>query len=141
MVQFLRGKMFQSVADVEVVVEEFLLPKIKSGFTRHSRNWLKNGRRPLNMRACILYIELLILYVLANNIFISNPTLFMGHPQYVLPQEKSICHSSLGTQNIRINNTDLGYRPTAYFKYQNRLILLRDWNEVTRIYVTAKGEG
>jgi hypothetical protein len=43
MAQFLRGKMFQSVADVEVAVEEFLLPKIKSGFTRHSRNWLKSG--------------------------------------------------------------------------------------------------
>jgi histone-lysine N-methyltransferase SETMAR len=42
MAQFLRGKKFQSVADLEVAVEEFLLPKIKSGFTRHSRNWLKN---------------------------------------------------------------------------------------------------
>jgi hypothetical protein len=43
MAQLLRGKKFQSVADVEVAVEEILLPKIKSGFTRHSRNWLKNG--------------------------------------------------------------------------------------------------
>jgi hypothetical protein len=43
MAQFLRGKKFQSVADVEVAVEDFLLPKIKSHFTRHSRNWLKNG--------------------------------------------------------------------------------------------------
>jgi histone-lysine N-methyltransferase SETMAR len=41
MAQFLRGKKFQSVADMEVALEEFLLPKIKSGFTRHSRNWLK----------------------------------------------------------------------------------------------------
>jgi hypothetical protein len=40
--QFLRGKKFQTVADVEVVVE-LLLPKIKSCFTRHSRNWLKMG--------------------------------------------------------------------------------------------------
>jgi hypothetical protein len=40
--QFLHGKKFQSVAGVEVVFE-FMLPKIKSGFTRHSRNWLKNG--------------------------------------------------------------------------------------------------
>jgi hypothetical protein len=38
MAQILRGKMFQSVAEVEVAVEELLLPKIKSGFTRHSRN-------------------------------------------------------------------------------------------------------
>jgi hypothetical protein len=43
MAQFLCGKKFQSVVDVEVVVEEFLLQKMKSGFTRHSRNWLKNG--------------------------------------------------------------------------------------------------
>jgi hypothetical protein len=43
MAQFLRGKRFQSVADVEVAVEELLLPKIKSNFTRHSKNWLKNG--------------------------------------------------------------------------------------------------
>jgi histone-lysine N-methyltransferase SETMAR len=43
MAQCLRGKKVQFVADVEVVVEEFLLPKIKSGSTRHSRNWLKNG--------------------------------------------------------------------------------------------------
>jgi histone-lysine N-methyltransferase SETMAR len=43
MAQFPRGKKFQHVADVEVSVEKFLLPKINSGFTRHSRNWLKNG--------------------------------------------------------------------------------------------------
>jgi histone-lysine N-methyltransferase SETMAR len=43
MAQFLRGKKFQSVADVQVAVEEFLLPNMKSGFTRHSRNWRKNG--------------------------------------------------------------------------------------------------
>jgi hypothetical protein len=43
MAQFLRGKNFQSVADLELAFEEFLLPKIKSGFTRHSRKWLKNG--------------------------------------------------------------------------------------------------
>jgi hypothetical protein len=42
MAQFLRGKKFQYLADVEVAVEEFLLPKIKSTFTRHSRNSLKN---------------------------------------------------------------------------------------------------
>jgi hypothetical protein len=32
MAQFLRGKKFQSVADVEVAIEEFLLPKIKEWF-------------------------------------------------------------------------------------------------------------
>jgi histone-lysine N-methyltransferase SETMAR len=60
MAQFHRGKKFQSVADVEVAVEEFLVPKIKSGFTRHSRNLLNNGRKPFNMRACILNTELLL---------------------------------------------------------------------------------
>jgi hypothetical protein len=58
MAQFLCGKKFQSVADVEVAVEEFFLPKIKSGFTRHSGNFLKNGQRPLKMRACVLNTEL-----------------------------------------------------------------------------------
>jgi histone-lysine N-methyltransferase SETMAR len=43
MAQFLRGKKFKFVADVKVAVEDFLLPKIKSGFARYSRNWLKNG--------------------------------------------------------------------------------------------------
>jgi hypothetical protein len=42
MAQSLLGKKLQSVADVEVAVEEFLLPNIKSGFARRSRNWLKN---------------------------------------------------------------------------------------------------
>jgi hypothetical protein len=41
MAQFLRGKKFLSVADVEVGVQEFFASK--DGFTRHSRNWLKNG--------------------------------------------------------------------------------------------------
>jgi hypothetical protein len=35
MAPFLRGKKFLTVADVEVAVEAILLPKIKSGFTRH----------------------------------------------------------------------------------------------------------
>jgi hypothetical protein len=84
MAQFLHGKKFQSVADVEVAVEEFLLPKIKSGSTRHSRNWLKNGRRPLNMRVCILNTELLLFCMFWTiKFFISNPTLFMEHPQYL----------------------------------------------------------
>jgi hypothetical protein len=43
MAQLLHGIKFQSVADMEVAVDEFLLPKIKINFTRHSRNWLKNG--------------------------------------------------------------------------------------------------
>jgi histone-lysine N-methyltransferase SETMAR len=33
MAHFLRGEKFQPVADVEVAVEDLLLPKIKSGFT------------------------------------------------------------------------------------------------------------
>jgi hypothetical protein len=82
MAQFLRGIKFQYVADVEVAVEELLLPKIKSGFTRHSRKWLKNGRRPLDMRACILNIELILFYMFwPIQVFISNPTLFTEHSQ------------------------------------------------------------
>jgi hypothetical protein len=84
MARFLHGKKFQSVADVVVAVEEYLLPKIKSGFTRHSRNWQKNGRRPLNMRACIVNTELLVFCMFwPIKLFISNPTLFMGHSQYI----------------------------------------------------------
>jgi hypothetical protein len=67
---------------VEVGVQEFFASK--DGFTRHSRNWLKNGWRPLNMRAHILNIELLLFYMFwPIKLFISNLTLFMGHPQYV----------------------------------------------------------
>jgi histone-lysine N-methyltransferase SETMAR len=36
--QLLRGKKFQSVADVEIAAETFFLPEIKSDFSRHSRN-------------------------------------------------------------------------------------------------------
>jgi hypothetical protein len=43
MAQFLNDKKFQSLVDVKLQLKNFLLPKIKSGFTRHSRNWLKNG--------------------------------------------------------------------------------------------------
>jgi hypothetical protein len=43
MAQFLCGKKFQSVADMEIAVEEFVASKDKECSTRHSRNWLKNG--------------------------------------------------------------------------------------------------
>jgi hypothetical protein len=68
---------------VKVAVEEFLLPKIKSGFTRHSRNWLKKRWRPLNMRACILNTELLLFCMFwPIKVFISNPTLLMADPAF-----------------------------------------------------------
>jgi hypothetical protein len=41
MAQFLHGKMFQSVVTWKLRLKNLLLPKIKSGFTRHSRNLLK----------------------------------------------------------------------------------------------------
>jgi hypothetical protein len=67
MAQFLHGKKFQSVVDVEVAVEEFFA-------SRNSRN----------MRACILNTELLLFCMFwPTKLFISNPTLFMGHPQYI----------------------------------------------------------
>jgi hypothetical protein len=75
--------MFQSVLGVEVAVEECFASKDESGFTRHSRNWLKNGRRPLNMRACISSIDLLLFCMFwPIDIYVLNTTLFMGHPQY-----------------------------------------------------------
>jgi hypothetical protein len=40
---------------VEVAVEEFLLPKIESGFTRHSRNWLKKWLKIIDHE--FLYFE------------------------------------------------------------------------------------
>jgi histone-lysine N-methyltransferase SETMAR len=43
MAELLHGKKFQSLADVEVAVEKFFASKDKEWFTRHSRNWLKNG--------------------------------------------------------------------------------------------------
>jgi hypothetical protein len=43
MAQFVPGKKFHSVTNVEVAVQEMLLPKTKSNFTRYSRKWLKNG--------------------------------------------------------------------------------------------------
>jgi hypothetical protein len=43
MAQFLHGKKFQSVADVELAVQKFFASKDKEWFYQHSRNWLKNG--------------------------------------------------------------------------------------------------
>jgi hypothetical protein len=43
MAQSLRGKGFQSVADLEVAVEELFASKDKEWFYQTSRNWLKNG--------------------------------------------------------------------------------------------------
>jgi hypothetical protein len=63
-------------------LKKFLVPKIKSRFSRHSRHWPENGRRPLNMRACTLNIELLLFCMFwAINVFILNPLLFTGQSQ------------------------------------------------------------
>jgi hypothetical protein len=41
--QFLRGKKFQSVADVEAAVEDIFASKDKEWLYQALRNWLKNG--------------------------------------------------------------------------------------------------
>jgi histone-lysine N-methyltransferase SETMAR len=43
MVQFLCGKKFKSVADVEVPVEEFFASKDKEWFYQAFKEWRKNG--------------------------------------------------------------------------------------------------
>jgi hypothetical protein len=82
MAQFLHGKKFQSVADVEVAVEEFFATKDKVWFYQAFKELA--GWRPLNMRTCILNIELLLFCMFwPIKVLILNPTLFMGHPQYI----------------------------------------------------------
>jgi hypothetical protein len=58
MAQFLSGKKFQSVADVEVGDEEFFASKDKEWFYQVFKELAENGRIPLNMRPCILSTEL-----------------------------------------------------------------------------------
>jgi hypothetical protein len=43
MAQFLHGKKFQSVSDVEAAVEEIFASKDKEWFYQALRNWLKTG--------------------------------------------------------------------------------------------------
>jgi histone-lysine N-methyltransferase SETMAR len=82
MAQFLRGKKFQSVADVEVAVEEFFASKDKEwlyqAFKELAEKWVKTIEHEG------LYFEHLItfiLYVSVKKKFVSNLTLFMGHHQ------------------------------------------------------------
>jgi histone-lysine N-methyltransferase SETMAR len=56
MAQFLRGKKFQSLADVEVTGEKSFASKDKEWFDQALKELAENGRRSLNMRACILLI-------------------------------------------------------------------------------------
>jgi hypothetical protein len=74
--------MFQSVADVDVAVEEYFASKDKvwfyQAFKELAEKWVKtNEHGGLYFEYWITFI----LYVLANTIFITNLTLFMGHPQ------------------------------------------------------------
>jgi histone-lysine N-methyltransferase SETMAR len=84
MAQFLHGKKFQSVADMEVAVKEFFASKDKEWFYQPfkelAEKWMKTiEHEGLYFEYCITFI----LCVLANIFFISNPTLFLGHPQYM----------------------------------------------------------
>jgi hypothetical protein len=74
--QLLRGKKFQFAVDVEVSIEEFFAYKV----TRHSRNWLKNGWRPLNMRVCILNTELLLFCMFCPISFNFESNIIYGTP-------------------------------------------------------------
>jgi hypothetical protein len=65
---------------VAVAVEEFFASKEKEWFYQTFKELAEKWVKTMNMRACILNIELLLFYVLANKIFISNSKLFMGHP-------------------------------------------------------------
>jgi histone-lysine N-methyltransferase SETMAR len=64
MAQFLRGKKFQSLADVEVAVEEIFASKDIEWFYQAFKELAENGRKPLNMSDCILNIELLLFFML-----------------------------------------------------------------------------
>jgi hypothetical protein len=82
MAQFFRGKRFQSVADVEVAVEEFFASKDKVWFYQTFKELTEKWMKTIEHEG--LYFEYsitFILYVLANKFFISNPTLYMGYPQ------------------------------------------------------------
>jgi histone-lysine N-methyltransferase SETMAR len=82
MAQFLHSRKFQSVADVEVAIEEFFASKDKEWFYQAFKELVEKWMRPLNMRACILNVELLLFCMFRPiKIFILNPALFMGHPQ------------------------------------------------------------
>jgi hypothetical protein len=82
MAQFLHGKKFQSVADVEVAIEEFFASKDKEWFYQAFKELDEKWVRPLKMRACIVNMEFLLSCMFwPIKVFISIPTLFMGHPQ------------------------------------------------------------
>jgi hypothetical protein len=73
---------------VEVAVEEFFVSKDREWFYQAFKELAEKWVRPLNMRVCILNIELLLFCMICPiKLFISNPTLFMGHPQYYEVQD------------------------------------------------------
>jgi hypothetical protein len=84
MAQFFRRKKFQSVADVEVAVEEFFASNDKEwfyqAFKELAEKWVKTIEHVGLYFECI---ELLVFCMFCPiKVFILNPTLFMGHPQY-----------------------------------------------------------
>jgi histone-lysine N-methyltransferase SETMAR len=58
--QFLRGKKFQFVTEVEVAVEEIFASKDKEWFYQAFKEMAEKSVKPLNMWACILNTELLL---------------------------------------------------------------------------------
>jgi hypothetical protein len=81
MAQFLSGKKFKSV----VAVEKFFASKDKEWFYQAFKELAENGSRPLNMRACILNMELFCMFS-PIIVFISNPTFIYGAPSVIMWQ-------------------------------------------------------
>jgi hypothetical protein len=80
MARFLRGKKFQSVADMEIAVEEVFASKDKEWFYQAFKELAEKWAKTIELKACILNIELLLFYMFCPiKIFILNPKLFMGH--------------------------------------------------------------
>jgi histone-lysine N-methyltransferase SETMAR len=77
MAQFLRAKKFQSVAYVEVAVEEFFASKDKEWFYQTFKELAEKWVKTIEHEGLFLNIELLLFCMF----WPSNLTLFMGHPQ------------------------------------------------------------
>jgi histone-lysine N-methyltransferase SETMAR len=85
MAQFLRGKKFQSVADVEVVTEEFFAFKAKEWFYQAFKELAEKWVKTIEHEG--LYFEYsisFILYVLANNSFHFESDIISGTPSVVM---------------------------------------------------------
>jgi histone-lysine N-methyltransferase SETMAR len=80
--QFLRGKKFQYVADVEVAGEEFFASEDKEWFYRAFKELAEKWMKTIEHEGLYFDFKLLLFCMFwLIKLFILNPTLFMGHPQ------------------------------------------------------------